>query len=158
MARAVADEGRGRIMGVDVGSRRIGLALSDATRTIAQPLRVIEATGCAEEDARRVAEIGRLHGVETFVVGLPKRLTGEEGIAAKQVAHFASALEKASGKRVVLWDERLTTAEAEKAMAAELSSRQRRGRVDMVAASIMLQNYLDAHNRPQPRELPGDDP
>ena len=142
-----------RILGIDAGEKRIGIAISDGEGRVALPLTVIQATGDSHADAEKILEIARLHGAEAIVVGLARSLSGALGEAAKRCAQLAEALRQLSGLPVALWDERLTTAQAERAMAqAGLRERQRRGRVDKVAAAIMLQSYLDAHaheNSPQ---------
>jgi putative Holliday junction resolvase len=136
-----------RILGVDVGTKRIGLAMSDPTALIATGIGVIDATGEAESDAQSVAHVVRTHGAGLIVVGLPTMLTGEEGAAAEQVRAFADTLARAAGVPIELWDERLTTAQAEKAMLnADASREERRQRIDKVAAALILQSYLDAHH------------
>jgi putative Holliday junction resolvase len=134
-------------MGVDVGSKRIGLAMSDPGAVIATGVGVLDATGETEADAERVAAVAKTHGAGRVVVGLPRLLSGEEGDAAEQARTFAGALEKAAGVPIELWDERLTTAQAEKAMiGADASREERRARIDKVAAALILQSYLDAHH------------
>ena len=136
-----------RVMGVDVGTKRIGVALSDPTGKIASPLTVIEVAEDEAENVRRVAELARQHGAELIVVGLPRTLRGTEEQAAQAASEFASRLAEASGLRVVLWDERLTTAQAERAMLeAGMRRERRRQQVDKVAAAVILQSYLDAHH------------
>lgn len=148
-----------RLAGVDVGKTRIGIALSDPTGTVASPLTVVQATGDLKADAATVADIGARHGAEGFVVGLPYTLTGREEAAAAEAARFAQALAEASGKPTVVWDERLTTAQAERAMLEDGVRRQaRRERIDKVAAALILQSYLDAHHGSIDPEAPTDKP
>lgn len=136
-----------RIMGVDVGTKRIGLAMSDPLAVIATGIGVLEATGEAEADAQSIAHVLRTHGAGLIVVGLPTMLTGEEGTAAEQVRAFADVLGREAGVPIELWDERLTTAQAEKVMlSADASREERRQRIDKVAAALILQSYLDAHH------------
>lgn len=144
------------MLGVDYGESRVGLAVSDATGAIAMPLEVLDGKGSLEADAAAVADVARREKAEKIVVGLPRRLSGEEGVAAQRAAEFAHLLEVASGLPVVLWDERLTTAMAQRALiAADVSRAGRRSRVDKVAAALILQSYLDAHHGTQVRrELP----
>jgi putative holliday junction resolvase len=140
-----------RYLGLDPGSARLGVALSDSNGSLALPLETIprDARGA---DLRRVAEIVAARGVERIVVGLPLTLAGETGPAAEVVNQFVAALREAVTVEVVTWDERLTSAQVEKAMAgAGMSERDRRGRVDAAAAALILQSYLDAHEQ-QPSE------
>ncbi|MGH2398801.1 MAG: Holliday junction resolvase RuvX [bacterium] len=132
-----------RALGVDVGSRRIGVAISDPTGTIAQSLTVIARTGWRAV----IAEIRRLvneYHVEQVVVGLPLRLDGTEGDAAHDAAAFAGRLRGVLDVPVVMQDERLSTAEAERALLAQdVRREQRRKRRDAVAAALFLQTFLD---------------
>lgn len=132
-----------RVLGVDVGSHRVGIAISDPTGTIAQSLAVIPRTGWRPV----VSEIRRLvheHRVERVVVGLPLRMDGTEGEAAREANAFAERLRGVLEVPVVMQDERLSTAEAERAMVAQDVRREkRRTRRDAVAAALFLQTYLD---------------
>ena len=136
-----------RVLGIDVGTRRIGVAVSDPTGTIAQSLAVIPRTGWKGV----LGEIRRLvdaHGVERVVVGLPLRLNATEGDAAREARAFALRLAAALPMPVVMQDERLSTAEAERAMVAQDVRREaRRQRRDAVAAALFLQTYLDREHR-----------
>jgi putative Holliday junction resolvase len=121
--------------------------MSDPTAVIATGIGVLDATGELEADAESVAHVGRTHGAGMVVVGLPIMLSGEEGIAADQVRSFATQLAVASGVPIELWDERLTTTQAERVMiSADASRDERRARIDKVAAALILQSYLDAHH------------
>lgn len=133
------------VLGVDLGSKRIGLAVSDPSGKVAMPLAVIDTdkTDFFEEAARIVKE----KGVSEIVVGLPLRLDGSEGPAAKAARETAAAFEERLGVEVHLVDERMTSVAANKAMAKDLNSKKRRGRVDQVAAALMLQTYLDSKVR-----------
>jgi putative Holliday junction resolvase len=136
-----------RVLGIDVGTRRIGVALSDPTGTIAQSLTVIPRTGWAAvlEEIRRLVET---HGVERIVVGLPLRLDATEGDAARDARAFAARLAASLPVPVVMQDERLSTAEAERVMVAQdARRRQRRQYRDAVAAAVFLQTYLDRRQR-----------
>lgn len=133
-----------RALGVDPGSRRIGLALSDEERIIASPLDTLQVTA-RERAVRDVAALVAEHGVTQVVVGHPLRLDGSEGEAAKLARWFAERLRAVSGVPVELWDERLTSAGAERALrSAGVKARDQRGKVDRVAAAMLLQSYLDA--------------
>lgn len=131
----------GRILGLDSGTRRIGVALSDPLHLIAQPLEVI---AIADFDSRLRALISE-HDVERVVVGLPVSLSGTEGQAAESAKRLAERVLAMTGLPVELCDERFTTRTAEEALiSAGVMRRARRGMVDKVAASVMLQHYLDA--------------
>ena len=131
-----------RILGLDHGERRIGVAVSDSTGTIATPHSVID---------RRHADVASVlrslvdeYGVELVVVGLPVHLSGEEGSAAKAARAFADSVAAATGLPVELQDERFTTVTAEEALLeGGVRRRERREIRDKVAAAVMLQGYLD---------------
>lgn len=133
-----------RILALDVGSRRIGLAVSDPTGVMAREAGVIErTTEAGAVEAVRDAAV-RL-GAERIVVGLPLDMGGGRGRSAAAVEAFAERLRGAIRLPVTMWDERLTTAEAERLLSlGGLSRKRRRGRVDELAARIILQSYLDA--------------
>jgi putative Holliday junction resolvase len=131
----------GRILAVDPGSRRVGLAMTDPLQMIASPLRVIDFSG-----ERRLAEqllaLIREQAVERVVVGLPIREDGSEGEGCKRSRNLARRLER-GGVKVVLWDERYSSREAENALKEMGLNRKRAiGRIDPVAAAIILQDYL----------------
>lgn len=133
-----------RTLGVDPGDARVGLAVSDDDGTFASPLRTIAARG-EGDPAKRIAEEAVRAGCAEIVVGLPRNLDGSEGGAARKARALAGRVRAATGLRVVLWDERLTTAEASRALSAvEMRARDQRSVVDQVAATILLQSYLDA--------------
>jgi len=130
---------------LDVGEKRIGIALSDETGTIAQG-KGIYRRRTLEEDTANLAEKAREWGVERIVVGLPLNMNGTEGEQARAVREFARALEEVAGIPVELWDERLTSVEAERVLLeADLSRRKRRRMRDELAAVLILQSWLDAH-------------
>ena len=132
-----------RILAIDPGSKRVGLALSDPTATIAQALATIPATPVGTL-ATRLAQIARTNEAARIVVGLPKRLDGSRGPEAKAAQDLADAVRKASGLPVELVDERLTTVAAERSLIAGGMRRdKRRLSVDGVAATLMLQAHLD---------------
>jgi putative Holliday junction resolvase len=134
------------VLAVDLGERRIGLALSDPSGTLASPLRTLDATGDPERDRLAIVSAARDAEAQVIVVGLPRSLSGREGPAARRARAEASALsEVAGGITVELHDERFTTRDAERALAAAgTRGRERRARVDAAAAAIILQSYLDA--------------
>ncbi|MCD6352544.1 MAG: Holliday junction resolvase RuvX [Armatimonadetes bacterium] len=136
-----------RLLGVDLGEKRIGLAVSDPTGMVASPVEVLEATGTDEQDVQRVIEAAERHGADGFVVGLPRSLRGTDEAAAARALAFAKLLSERSGKKAAVWDERLTTVQAERALLNDgVRRRARREKVDKVAAALILQSYLDAHH------------
>ncbi len=132
----------GRVLGLDLGEARIGVAISDDDRRVAVPVGTVR-TG-APADVKAIAAIVREQGVTEIVVGLPLQLSGEEGEAADHARTFAQVLGESLGLPVSLQDERLTTVEAERALAAAgVRGRERRRVVDQTAAAVILQAYLD---------------
>ena len=137
----------GRVLAIDLGTKRIGIALSDPTATVASPLETFPATG-PRRAVDRVSELCRRHDVETVVVGWPRNMDGSRGPAAREAEAFAERLRAALRVPVELWDERLSTAAAERALLeAGLRRDKRRESRDRVAAALILQGYLDAHHR-----------
>jgi putative holliday junction resolvase len=129
------------ILALDFGRARIGAAISDELQLLAHPLETIPAN---EEAASRVAEIVREKKVDHVVAGLPKRMNGELGPAATEVLQFVEKLRAILPCRVVIWDERLTTVAAHRALReAGKKTRHTRRYVDQVAAQMILQSYLD---------------
>jgi putative Holliday junction resolvase len=136
-----------RILGIDVGRRRIGLAISDATSTLARPLGALT-IGDADGPDRVANEIARLadeeDGLSAIVVGMPARLDGTPSEQTSHVARFIEALRRRTAIPVVVEDERLTSREAESRLAVrERDWRKRKARLDAAAAAIILQDYLD---------------
>lgn len=139
----------GRVAGLDVGERRIGIAISDVTGTLARPVSVLRTSGL-DGDAvdRAVVELQRLaaeeDGLTSLVVGLPRRLDGSANDMTPRVEAFAAALGARTTLPVVLQDERLTSREAESRLALrEKDWRVRKKQLDAAAAAIILQDYLD---------------
>lgn len=140
---AVRLPARGRLIGIDAGTRTLGLALSDVTRTIATPLLTIARTKFSK-DAEALLALAREHAIAGFVLGLPSNLDGSEGPRAQSVRAFARNLDALTALPILFWDERLTTAQAERALLAADQSRKRRAEViDKMAAAIILQGALD---------------
>ncbi|MFQ6132539.1 MAG: Holliday junction resolvase RuvX [Armatimonadota bacterium] len=136
-----------RVLCLDVGERRIGVAVSDALGLTAQPLTVLGRQGL-EADVEAVCRLAHEQQAEVTVVGLPVTLSGAEGQSAEMVREFGRALEAQASATVEYWDERFSTAEAERAMrAGGADARGQRGVVDKVAAALILQSYLDAKRR-----------
>lgn len=132
-----------RILAVDPGSKRVGLAVSDPTETIAQALSTIPAEP-GDTLTTRLAEIAKAHEARRIVVGLPLRLDGTRGPEAAAAKQLADALRQASGLPVELVDERMTTAAAERSLiAGGVRREKRRLVVDGVAATLLLQGHLD---------------
>lgn len=130
-----------RILGLDLGRARIGVAISDELHLLAHPLETIPAN---QQPAARVAEIVRDRNVDHVVAGIPKRMDGQIGSAATEVLEFVEKLRAILPCPVVTWDERLTTVAAHRALRdAGKKTRQTRNYVDQVAAQMILQSYLD---------------
>ena len=130
-----------RILGLDFGRARIGVAISDELQMLAHPLETIPAN---EEPASRVAEIVREKQVDHVVAGIPRQMNGQIGTAAAEVLEFVEKLRAILPCPVVTWDERLTTVAAHRALRdAGKKTRDTRGYVDQVAAQMILQTYLD---------------
>ena len=142
-----------RALGVDYGQRRIGLALSDASGTLARPWKTIDRTGNPAQVARGLAEIVTTleagdEAVATIVLGLPRRLNGESNDVTRLVAQVADHLRSLVAIPIVLQDERLSSREAESLLAQrEKDWRKRKDMIDAMAAAVILQDYLDAHGR-----------
>ena len=140
-----------RIVGLDVGERRIGVAVSDVTGTLARPLAVLRTATLDGQSVQIVAdEIARLaredDGVGSIVVGLPRRLDGTPTEMTSRVEAFARQLEARTALPVTLQDERLSSREAESRLAVhEKDWRARKRRLDAAAAAVILQDYLDHH-------------
>jgi len=133
-----------RILALDVGDKRIGVAISDPSQLLARSLKVIQ-RGSRQEDFAAVARLVEEYEVEKVVVGYPRSLDGTVGEQADKVERYAAGLAKAMDVPVLLWDERFSTVSAERLM-REAGSRgkKKRERVDAVAAAVILQDYLDS--------------
>lgn len=138
-----------RALGLDVGTKTIGVAITDEANVAAHPLTVLERAGNAR-DSDRIAALVAAHGVTDVVVGLPYELSGRVGHRARRVRELAAALRARLGDAVSCHeqDERFTTAEAERVLlAADLSRAKRRRVIDQQAAALILQAWLDASRR-----------
>jgi putative Holliday junction resolvase len=134
----------GRILCVDYGERRFGLALSDELRIIAQPLGMID-INVKRDPIAEIAAIAAANEAGTILVGMPFTLKGELARSASKVTAFARELNQRSGLPVVTWDERLSTKQGEQALIESGMRREKRKRkIDSVAAALILQSYLDA--------------
>lgn len=138
-----------RIMGLDVGSKTVGVAMSDALGWTAQGLKTIAID--EEEGEFAFAEIGRLieeYGVEKVVVGLPKNMNGTIGPRGEASQYYADEIQKRFGVETILWDERLTTVAAERVLlAADVSRKNRKKVIDKIAAVMILQGFLDSQSK-----------
>ncbi|MBM7624656.1 Holliday junction resolvase RuvX [Sporohalobacter salinus] len=135
-----------RILGLDFGDKRIGAAVSDALGWTAQGKKVIQNTSWQEVVAEIDALIGE-YDIEKVVVGLPKNMNGTLGFRAEKTLDFVERLKEEIEPSVITWDERLSTAAAERTLLeADVSRAKRKDVIDKMAAVVILQSYLDAHS------------
>jgi putative holliday junction resolvase len=142
-----------RIMALDIGDRTIGVACSDEGLILASPVETIQRRG-PKADSMRVDTLVKERGVSRVVAGLPLTLRGEEGRQSEKVVEFVETLKRRLKVPVEMWDERLTTREAERTLiAADMSRARRKEVIDQMAAVLILQTYLDAraHAAAEPR-------
>jgi putative Holliday junction resolvase len=140
----------GRILAVDYGERRIGIAMSDPSATIAQPLPTLIRRAGKRPPVSKILEIITNNEVEAVVVGLPLALSGEDTDWTRTVREFAQTLQTRSGVPVDLFDERMTSVQAERSvreLGLKKSQREQKERIDSAAAMILLQMYLDQRKR-----------
>ncbi len=138
-----------RILGLDYGEKYVGVAVSDPTGLLAQPLETIQRK--EENKLRRtfarIEELSEEYGVESIVVGLPKNMDDSEGISAQKSREFAANVSRRTGIEVILWDERLSSVSANRIlMESGVRRENRKDVIDKIAASFFLQNYLDHLN------------
>lgn len=137
-----------RVLGIDHGERRIGLALSDPTGVLATPHAVYERRNKRKQDLAALTAIAQAQGCAAFVIGIPLDQNGDRGKKAREVEQFAQALREASGMEVHEIDERFTTVRAHDALSAMAVPHDRRRQlVDKVAAALILQDWLDLQRR-----------
>ncbi len=138
-----------RIMGIDFGEKRIGVAVSDPLGVTAQAVAVIGKGKDFETDIRELKKIIKKYdGVDEIIVGLPRTMKGEIGGQAQKVLEFVEALKKSFNINIGTWDERLTTVEAERTLlSAGLSREKRKKVIDRSAATYILQSYLDSKRK-----------
>jgi putative holliday junction resolvase len=140
----------GAALGLDAGSVRVGVAASDPTGTIATPVATLSRND--PQLWERISSEAAQRGAARIVVGLPRAMSGDEGAAAAAARDFAAEVGRRTGLPVELWDERLTTVQAERALVATgMRRRRRREVVDAVAAGLMLQAWLDRSRGPATR-------
>ncbi len=142
----------GRVAGIDYGTVRLGIALTDRQRTIASPLESYQRRN-PRADAEHLRHLAAEHGITLFVVGLPVHLDGRESEKSSEARQFGRWLGEVTGLPVVFFDERFTSVEAERMLrAAELTGKRRKRRIDMVAAQLMLAAWLEAGQHGAPHE------
>jgi putative Holliday junction resolvase len=133
-----------RVLALDVGDKRIGVAISDPGQVLARSLKVIQRS--RQQDFAAVARLVKKYEVERVVVGYPRSLDGTAGEQAEKVERYAAGLAESLTVPVLLWDERFSTVSAERLMReAGLRGKKKQERVDAVAAAVILQDYLDSH-------------
>lgn len=135
-----------RIMGLDYGSKTVGVAVSDALSLTAQGIEIVrrKSENKLRQTLARIEEIAKEYGVEKIVLGFPKHMNNDIGERAEKSLEFKEMLERRTGLPVVMWDERLTTVEADRTMMETGIRRENRKEyVDMIAAVFILQGYLD---------------
>lgn len=141
-----------RIGGLDVGDKTIGVALSDELGWMAHGLEVIRRKGL-QHDMARLGEIARQHGVEKWVVGLPRNMNGTDSPRTELTRQFVDQLKGALGMPVETYDERMTTMQAERVLLeADMSRSRRKQVIDKMAAAVILQGYMDAQANARARE------
>jgi putative Holliday junction resolvase len=134
-----------RILGLDIGERHTGVAVSDESKTFAFPLTTIHAYNKRQWIAEVIKVLTAEENIESIVVGLPLTHDGEEGRDAKNMQTYVALLQEKTKFPVIQWDERFTTVEAERyLLEADVSRSKRKEVIDKVAATIILQNYLDS--------------
>jgi putative holliday junction resolvase len=141
---------KGRIIALDYGLARIGIAISDETKIIATPLMTLAAEKKSEQTAIKVMKELMAHQashhyeLEEIIIGMPLLLSGKTGLLADEVKHFVELLRKLTTIKITTWDERLTTVQAERSMREGQMTRKKRATlVDTVSAAILLQSFLD---------------
>jgi putative Holliday junction resolvase len=133
-------------LGIDHGTKRIGVAVGDAASGIATPVEVVSAKP-ADAAVARIVQLAREYGVEGMVVGLPINMDGTEGPEAAAARQFAAAIEKAGAAQVHMFDERLSSFAADQLLAGRLTRKKRRARQDAIAAATMLTDFLASLRR-----------
>lgn len=143
--------GRMTVLGIDYGSRRIGLAISDPEDKIALPAGTLESQG-RKKDLAAIASMARERGVDAVVIGLPLHMNGREGPEAAAARRFAAGIEEALSLPVTLLDERWTTVEADRALqeGGRRSRKKRKAVIDTLAATLLLRSFLERHAQGTP--------
>ena len=141
-----------KIMGLDFGSKTVGVAISDSLLLTAQGVEIIrrKEENKLRQTLARIEELILENDVQEIVLGLPKHMNGTEGVRVELTMEFKEKLERRTGLPVVMWDERLTTVAADKTMMeAGIRRENRKVYVDMIAAALILQGYLDSREKSQ---------
>ena len=134
------------MMGLDVGDKTIGVAMSDELQTIATPVKIIHRTESIRKDIGEIRKLAEENGVNLIVVGLPLMMDGSIGIQAQKVLDFVQELKRRTRAEIVTWDERLSTSEVERMLISSDQSRSKRKQViDKLAAAVILQSYMERH-------------
>ncbi len=134
----------GRVIGIDLGEKRIGIAVSDETQTISSAVRTLQVKGI-KSCLNAVADIVKFYNAQAVVIGLPLNMDGTKGPKAQESMDFAKRLSSKIKARVLTFDERLTTSQGQRILlSADMSRKKRKGNIDKLAAQIMLQTYLDS--------------
>ncbi len=133
----------GRLLALDVGEKRVGVALCDETRTLARPLLTLNRAS-KKEDFAKLAALCREHAIDKVIIGLPKTLRGEEGPQAQRVRRYALELQAVLNLPIDFWDERYSSVDAQERLALSDRKPRTKGEIDSAAAAIILQEYLDA--------------
>ncbi|MDO7788703.1 Holliday junction resolvase RuvX [Desulforamulus aquiferis] len=134
-----------RIMGLDVGDKTIGVAISDPLGWTAQSIEVIRRKDNIDQDLSRLGELVKEYSVERFLVGMPKNMNGTIGPQGEKVMEFIEQLKRKIDLPVKIWDERLSTVAAERTLLeADVSRSKRKKVIDKMAAAVILQGYLDS--------------
>ena len=133
----------GRLLALDVGEKRVGVAICDETRTLARPLLTLKRAS-KQEDFAKITALCREHAIEKVIVGLPKTLRSEEGPQAQRVRRYANELQAALDLPIDFWDERYSSVDAQERLTASSRKARAKGDIDSAAAAIILQEYLDA--------------
>jgi putative Holliday junction resolvase len=135
-----------RVLGIDFGSKRIGLAISDETCTIALGIDYLDG-GADKAVSEAIGRIASSRGVGKIVIGIPLRMNGQPSEQTERTLRFLETLQKATNLTIERWDERLTSKQAERALLeGDVRRKDRREKIDTMAAQLMLQSYLDATN------------
>ncbi|MCH9630780.1 MAG: putative pre-16S rRNA nuclease [Chlamydiia bacterium] len=140
----------GKVIGIDYGMARVGLAVSDDSSIMAFPLKCIGALKDHKKTAEAIIKETEASNVDSFVIGLPLLMSGKDSDMTREVRTFTKTLEEVSGKKVALWDERLTSKEIEKLLIEGDMKRKKRSKfIDTLSATLILQSYLDSQKQLQ---------
>jgi putative Holliday junction resolvase len=136
-----------RLLGLDIGDKRIGIAISDESSTLARPLKTLTRTSKIE-DFDKIKSVCLEYQIAKIVCGLPKTLRNEEGPQAQRVRRYADQLTASIGLPIEFWDERFSSVDAAERLAQSSRKKRAKGDIDSAAAAIILQGYLDSKKRP----------